>query len=451
MTIPILTAAEIRAAEDQAMAAGVSVEALMERAGLGVAEAAWRFAGPVRTLVLCGPGNNGGDGYVAARHLAARGLDVTVAALGAPKAGAAAAARAAWTGAVVPVADARPATLLVDALFGTGLTRGLDDALVARVQELARAAAVRIAVDLPSGVETDSGARLSPVPDFDLTVALGARKPAHLLQPAASACGRVAVVDLELAATSDLELLADPRLPAPGPQDHKYSRGQVAIVAGAMPGAAELAALGAAHAGAGYVLLIGGAGAGAPHAVVRRPFMAAALDEARIAALVVGPGLGRDRTARERLAAALESGKPLVIDGDALHLLGRTRRGQLGAAVLTPHEGEFRAAFGDVRGSKVERARAAARQAGAVIVYKGADTVIAAPDGRAAIAQAASTWLSTAGTGDVLAGAIGAMLARGLDPFEAAKAGVWLHGRAAAMAGKAFTADALAEELRRAL
>lgn len=448
MTAPILTAAETRAAEERVIAAGTSVAALMACAGLGVAEAAWRFAGPVRTLVLCGPGNNGGDGYVAARELAARGFDVTVAALGRPKAGAAAQAAAAWTGRTVSIDEAAPAPLLIDALFGTGLTRGLDAALAARLGTLAAAAHTRIAVDLPSGVETDTGAVLSPVPAFDLTVALGALKPAHLLQPAAATCGRVAVVDIGLAAASDCVRLARPALAAPGPADHKYTRGQVAVVAGTMPGAAALAALAAAYAGAGYVLLVGSPEPAPLHAIVPRAFTATALDDARIAALVVGPGLGRDRAARERLEAALASGKPLVIDGDALHLLGPARMGRLGAAVLTPHEGEFRAAFGDLPGSKLDRTRAAAARAGAVVVLKGADTVIAAPDGRAAIAPAASPWLSTAGTGDVLAGAIGAMLARGLDPFAAAQAGVWLHGAAAARAGVAFTADALAAALR---
>jgi ADP-dependent NAD(P)H-hydrate dehydratase / NAD(P)H-hydrate epimerase len=434
--VNILTAAEVRAAEERAIAAGTPVEALMEVAGHGVAEAAWRFAGPVRTLILCGPGNNGGDGYVAARHLALRGMDVTVAALGEPKAGAAAAARAAWTGPVVALDAARPAPLLIDALFGTGLTRGLDPALADRVGALAAAAHLRVAVDLPSGVETDSGAILSSIPAFDLTVSLGALKPAHLLQPAAAACGRVAVVDIGLEAASHLQLIERPALAAPGPADHKYSRGQVAILAGAMPGAAELAALfSAAPIEA------------PPHAIVRRRFDEAAIEDPRVAALVVGPGLGRDAAAKALLDAALATAKPLVVDGDALHLLGRLRMGRLGAAVLTPHEGEFRAAFGDLPGSKVDRTRAAARTAQAVIVYKGADTVIAAPDGRAAIAPPGSPWLSTAGTGDVLAGAIGAMLARGLDPFAAAKAGVWLHARAADLAGKAFTADQLAGRL----
>lgn len=448
----ILTAAEIRAAEAAAMAAGVSVEALMERAGAAVAEAAWRFAGPLRALILAGPGNNGGDGYVAARHLQARGIEVMVAALGAPRAGAAAAARAAWDGPVVRLEEAPPAPLLIDALFGTGLARGLDAAVADRLAALAGAARATIAVDLPSGVESDSGACLSPVPRFDLTVALGTLKPAHRLLPAAGRCGRVAVADIGLSPAGDLVELGRPALTPPAPEDHKYSRGQVAIVAGLMPGAARLAALAAAHAGAGYVLLFESVPAhGPPHAIVHRAWGDGALDDPRIGAVVVGPGLGRDGDGKRRLDAALGSGRPCVVDGDALHLLDALRLTRLAGSVLTPHDGEFRAAFGDLPGSKLDRTRAAAARAGAVIVHKGADTVIAAPDGRAAIAPPASPWLSTAGTGDVLAGAIGAFLARGLAPFAAAQAGVWLHGRAAALAGKAFTADELAARLREAV
>ncbi|MBA2920248.1 NAD(P)H-hydrate dehydratase [Sphingomonas sp. MAH-20] len=449
MARPILTAAEMRAAEESAIAGGTTVELLMERAGFGVAEAAWRFAGPIGTLVLCGPGNNGGDGYVAARYLAERGMDVCVAAVGEPKAGAAAAARAVWRGPVVSIEEARPAPLLVDALFGTGLSRGLDDGLAARLRSLADAARVRVAVDLPSGVDTDTGALLSPVPVFDLTVTFATLKPAHLLQPAAARCGRIVTVDIGIEAKAELNALERPDLPPPGPEDHKYTRGMVAGIGGAMPGAGELAALAAAHAGAGYVLLLESEPRFAsPHAIVRRVAQdpARALADERIGAVVIGPGLGGGSDAERALAAALDSGRSLVIDGDALHLLGG--RKPEAPAVLTPHEGEFRAIFPDVRlASKVDRARTAAARSGAVIIYKGADTVVAAPDGRAVLAGEASTWLSTAGTGDVLAGAVAAMLARGLAPFEAARAAVWLHGEAARRAGSAFLADDLARRL----
>lgn len=449
MVRPILTAAEMRAAEERAIAAGTPVELLMERAGAGVAEATWRFAGPLPTLVLCGPGNNGGDGYVAARYLAERGMDVRVAALGEPKAGAAAAARAAWRGPVLPIDEARAAPILVDALFGTGLTRGLDATLAARLVSFAEAARIRVAVDLPSGVETDTGVVLSPVPRFDLTVTFATLKPAHLLQPAASYCGRLVTVDIGIEAEARLRQIEQPALRSPGPEDHKYTRGMVAVLGGAMPGAGELAALAAAHAGAGYVLLLEPKPRfGAPHAIVRRVAAdpRSGLDDGRIGAVVVGPGLGRHSDAERTLAAALDCGRPLVIDGDSLHLLGQRKFNA--PAILTPHEGEFRALFPDLQNlSKIERARYAAARSGAVIVYKGADTVVAAPDGRAALAGEASSWLSTAGTGDVLAGAIAAMLARGLAPFEAAQAGVWLHGEAASRAGQAFLADDLARHL----
>lgn len=448
MTRYVLTAAEMRAAEERAIAAGTPVEMLMERAGLGLAEAVWRFAGPLPTLVLCGPGNNGGDGYVAARALRERGVPVIVAALGAPKAGAAAAARAAWGGEVTGIDTVGPSPLLVDALFGTGLTRGLDPALAARVQALRTQAQVALAADLPSGVQTDTGAVLSHVPGFDMTVTFGALKPAHLLQPAATLCGRVVTVDIGIKAHSALTLLGRPNLPEPGPKDHKYTRGLVAVVGGAMPGAGELAALAAAHAGAGYVMLLEREPRQAPpYAIVRRGIaeLERTLADARLGAVVAGPGLGRASDAEWAVKLALRCGRPVVIDGDALHLL----RGPVTtAAVLTPHEGEFRVLFPDLdQASKVERARAAAERSGAVVVYKGADTVVSAPDGRAAIAGLASPWLSTAGTGDVLAGAIGAMLARGLPPYEAAQAGVWLHGEAARRARRAFTADDLARHL----
>jgi hydroxyethylthiazole kinase-like uncharacterized protein yjeF len=445
----ILTAAEMRAAEERAIAAGTPVELLMERAGQGLAEAVRRFAGPLPTLMLCGPGNNGGDGYVAARYLRERGMDVRVAALGEAKAGAAAAARSAWSRPVETIDEARPAPLLIDALFGTGLTRGLDQALSHRLVSLAREATIAAAVDFPSGVHTDTGAILSEVPRFDLTVTFGTKKPAHLLQPSASFCGRVAVVDIGIEAGCGLAELEPPQLPVPGSQDHKYTRGLVAVVGGSMPGAASLAALAAAGAGAGYVLLIEREPSlGPPHAIVRRTAaeLPQTLADPRIGAVVVGPGLGRAADAEWSLRAALDSGHPLVIDGDALRLLPKGRLDR--PAVLTPHEGEFKAMFPDLDApSKVERTRQAAARTGAVLVHKGADTVLATPNGQAVISGNGSPWLSTAGTGDVLAGAIGAMLARGLDPVEAAKAGVWLHGRAARRLGPGFLADDLARAL----
>lgn len=446
---PILTAAEMRAGEEAAIAAGASVETLMDRAGTAVAEAVRRLAGKNAVLILCGPGNNGGDGYVAARVLTAAGISVRVAALADPKTDAARAARAGWSGPVETLAGAEPAPILVDALFGTGLTRALDSAATT-LHGLAAAALLRIAIDLPSGVATDTGVALSIPPVFDLTLALGAAKPSHVLQPAARYCGAVRILDIGVVAASHADVLKAPDLPTPGPDAHKYTRGMVAVVAGGMTGASELAARAAMRAGAGYVTLLGDS-EGAPHALVRTPFSDHALANARIGAVVIGPGLGRDDTARTRLDAALASGHPLVVDGDALRLFDSDRIAALAVPViLTPHAGEFDALFGPSDADKMTRARVAAARANAVVVFKGADTVIAAPDGRVRIARDASDWLSTAGTGDVLAGTIGAMLAGGLDPLDAAAAGVWLHGDAARRLPPAFIADDLADAIGQA-
>ena len=447
----ILTAAEMRAAEEAAIAAGTPVEALMERAGKAAAEAIWRFAGPLPTLVLCGPGNNGGDGSVIARELVARGVPVRVAALAEPRTPAAKNARDSWDGPVEALAGATPATMLVDALFGTGLGRPLDDQVSAALGRLAGCARVRIAVDLPSGVATDDGAILSPVPDYDLTITFQTLKPSHLLQPAARHMGRIAVADIGIDAASDLHEIGRPSLPAPGPDAHKFSRGLVTVVAGGMAGASVLAAGAAASAGAGAVRLQAREPVdGVPAAVIQTPGdPLARLDDARIGALLLGPGMLKDGEWRELLDAVLATPHPLVLDAGALRLLAERGTADLRDAILTPHEGEFHALFGESAGSKVERARAAAKRSGAVIVYKGPDTVVAAPDGRAAIA-AAPHWLASAGTGDVLAGAIATMRAGGLDAFAAACAGVWLHKRAAELAGPGLIADELVACLKAA-
>jgi hydroxyethylthiazole kinase-like uncharacterized protein yjeF len=450
---PVLTAAQMRAAEAAALAAGTSVEALMERAGTAAAEAIWRHAGSLPALVLCGPGNNGGDGYVIARRLAERGIPVRIAALAAPAGAAAAAAREAWTGPVESLGEAAPAPLLVDALFGTGLSRPLDGEIVRHLQRLAGGARLRVAVDLPSGAATDDGALLSAVPDFDLTITFATLKPSHLLQPAARHMGRLVVADIGVAADSRLVAIDRPGLRPPGPDDHKYTRGYVLVVGGAMPGAAALAAGAAARAGAGYVALVGEGGT-VPNAIVRRPLEALneMLADGRVNSVLVGPGLGRDSAARESLERVLASPHPVVLDGDALWLLadrgGPPRRE---AAILaTPHQGEFRILYGDL-GSKLEAARSAAARTGHTIVYKGPDTVIATPEGAAALSRPGPGWLAGAGTGDVLAGIVAAQWATGLSPFEAACAAVWLHGRAAELAGPGLVADDLIAHLPTAL
>jgi len=448
---PILTAAQMRAAENAAIAAGTSVKALMQRAGEGIAAAARRLAIGADVLVVCGPGNNGGDGYVAATTLARLGHPVRVAASAPPKTDAAIAARAGWTGPIEALAEATPAPVLLDCLFGIGVTRPLAPEIDATLARLSRAARLVIAADLPSGTDADT----AQVPDWaknhpaTLTLALGALKPAHVLHPAAAACGNVRLIDLGIDRPDAVTVAAKPTLPQPGPTSHKYTRGMVAIVAGAMEGAARLAAVAALRSGAGYVALYGGSGQGGPDAIVHRPYDPEALADDRIGAILIGPGLGRDDEARARLAALIAADTHrLVIDGDALHLLDpdalRARRNPV---VLTPHAGEFRALFGSPAGSLLDQARSAATRADAIVVLKGPTTIVASA-AAARVHPAGNPWLSTAGTGDVLAGTIAAQLARRhADPLAAADAGVWLHARAATLAGKSFIADDLANAL----
>lgn len=455
---PILTAAMMRAAEERVMRAGISVDELMDRAGRAIAEAAWRFGGGRPVLIVCGPGNNGGDGYVAARHLAARGVRVRVAALADPRSDAAHRARTAWDGPVEQLAEAEAAPVLIDALFGTGVTRPLDVAASDPLARLVEAAHFSLAADLPSGLQTDTGALLAPVPRFSATLALGALKPAHRLQPAAERCGTVLLADIGVSVSTHWHESARPLLPAPGPRDHKYTRGMVMVIGGGMPGAARLSAMAAFRAGAGMVRLYGAQG-GADALICRTiEDVPAGLADARVNAVLIGPGMPPDACGRALLEPALAAGHPLVLDAGALRLIGEIgveRLADLPAmAILTPHDGEFEGLFGDAPmpgGSKVDRALAAAERCGAVIVHKGADTVIAAPDGQVAIAPPNSAWLSTGGTGDVLAGIIAAMRARGLDAFAAASAGVWLHAEAARRAGPAFIADDLTIHLPGAL
>lgn len=448
---PVLTADAMRAAEQTLFDGGLPQTALMRRAGEAVAQAVMRLAAGRAVLVLCGPGNNGGDGYVVASTLARLGLPVRVAAIGEPRSDSAIWARGLWSGSVETLDEATPAPILVDALFGIGLSRGLDPSVQEALSRLAGAATLRVAVDLPSGVGSDDGRVFGDTPRFDITLALGALKPSHLLQPAASVMGAVRLLDIGVPVEGGTRVLSRPTLPEPDASSHKYSRGMVAIVAGSMSGASELAGTAAARAGAGYVLHLSDQAPdmGAyPHAIVRRGFHPEALMDDRIGAIVVGPGLGRDDGARAKLGAAMGSGRPLVIDGDALRLVDvEALRAHIGPKILTPHGGEFTHLFGDGGGAKTDLTRHAAERTGAVIVNKGADTVIAAPDGRTILCPEANPWLSTAGTGDVLAGAIGAMLAAGLDPLAAAEAGVWLHGQAARRCGKAFIADDLADAL----
>ncbi|MFL6733986.1 MAG: NAD(P)H-hydrate dehydratase [Sphingomicrobium sp.] len=444
---PILTAAAMAAAEQRAIEAGTSVETLMERAGEALAEACFRFAAGMPTLVACGPGNNGGDGYVAARHLARRGVDVRVAATGEPQTAAAIWARSQWDGPVEALATATPTSMLVDCLFGTGLKHGLEGAVLEQLLQLGRAARIAVACDLPSGVEADSGAMLSDTPSFDLTVTFGALKPAHRLAPAMHCCGRVVLADIGLAASTEWQEIGRPTPPRLSPGGHKYSRGLVHALAGKMPGAIALAATAASRGGAGYVRV------STSRAIENMPAAIVQTDEAlmndpRMGCLLVGPGMG---DFPQVLTLALTSKAPKVIDADAIGQVGEPERLRGQDAILTPHAGEFARLFRELPGSKAEQALEGARRSGAVIVYKGPDTLIASPDGRVGFAPPAPAWLATAGTGDVLAGLIAAMRARGLDGFEAACAGVWLHGRAAELAGPGMIADDLAAAIPEAL
>ena len=445
---PILTAEQMRAAEQTAIDGGTSVEQLMERAGAGLAEAAYRFAGPMPALVLCGPGNNGGDGYVAARHLAERGVNVRVAALSEPKSAAASQARAAWDRSVETFDDATAsAPLVIDALFGTGLKRGLEGAVSTRLSRLCDAAIVRVACDLPSGAEADKGAGLSPIPQFDLTVTFGALKPAHRLYPAMHKCGRVVLADIGIAAHTQWHEIAAPNFPVLDPGGHKYDRGLVHLLAGKMPGAIALSAKAAARAGAGYVRISTSRPIDALPASIVQVDTAEVNDE-RIGCLLVGPGLGDIPVV---LTLALTSRAPKVIDADGITHLGEPERLKGQDAIITPHSGEFAQLFGEIPGSKAEQALEAARRSGAVVVFKGPDTIVASPDGRAGFAPPAPAWLASAGTGDVLAGLIAALRAGGMSAFEAGCAGVWLQGRAAEIAGPAMIADDLAAAIPQAL
>jgi hydroxyethylthiazole kinase-like uncharacterized protein yjeF len=445
---PILTAEAMRAAEQAAIDRGTQVEMLMERAGAALAEAALRYAGPLPTLILCGPGNNGGDGYVAARHLAAQGIPVRVAALADPKSDAAKWARSSFEGEVEPLTEkTASAPLMIDCLFGTGLSKSVEDSAVKQLFRLSEAASVAVACDLPTGIESDSAQLLSDVPEFDLTVTFGALKPAHRLMPGMLRCGRLVLGDIGIEADAQWHEIGAPELPPLDSAGHKYDRGLVHALAGKMPGAIALAATAAARSGAGYIRVsTSRAIDGLPSAVVQTD--TANLDDERIGCILIGPGMG---DIPQLLTLALTSRAPKVIDADAIGQLGEPERLHGQNAILTPHSGEFGQLFGEIPGTKAEQALEASRRSGAVVVYKGPDTLIAAPAGRLGFAPPAPAWLASAGTGDVLAGMIAALVARRMSAFDAACAAVWLHGRAAEIAGPHMIADDLAAAIPAAL
>lgn len=446
---PILGAGAMRAAEQAVFDTGVSQLELMQRAGDAVAVQVARLAAGRPILVLAGPGNNGGDAFVAGRWLRERGHDVTLAAMRGGGEGAAATMRARWGDPIDTLDAVEPRRVLLDGLFGTGLSRALDAAVAEPLARLADAADLVIGLDLPSGIGTDDGADLGAV-YCHVTITLGAVKPGLLLGPGGIRSGHIILADIGIAASRAWTTLAQPKIAAPSPLDHKFSRGMVAVLGGAMPGASHLAARSAMRGGAGYVVLTG-EGGGGPDALVRRPADDVLFSDERIGALLVGPGLGRDDAARALLDRALDSGRPLVIDGDALSLLGTDATKRLAGrdAILTPHTAEFSRMFGDGPRDKITRTLDAARQSGCTIVHKGADTVIAHADGTVTVAAGASTWLSTAGTGDVLAGLVAARRAAG--GGDAAAEAVWLHTRAASLAGSGLIADDLIQHVPQAM
>jgi len=453
----VLTAAQMREAEQVLFDAGTSVSDLMETAAGGAAEWIRRIAAGRSVTVLCGPGNNGGDGYVIARRLREAGNAVTVVAPLEPATNAAKEARRRWDGPVATGGGAH-GDVFVDCLFGSGLARPLIAEHALLLRDLAARHRYRVAVDVPSGIVSDSGAVLNErLPAFDLTVALGAWKFAHWSLPGRELMGQMRLVPIGIAGVEGAARLVErPRIAAPATDSHKYRRGLLGIVAGAMPGASLLAAAAAQHAGAGYVKLLAPAAdpRTPPDVVTDTAPLAAALADPRFKAVLVGPGLGRDDAAKAMLADALRQAPALVIDADALMLLGPAMLPEGKPILATPHDGELEAlcrSFGIIADGRRERALALARVSGIVVLAKGPDSIVAAPDGRVALGTPAPSWLSVAGTGDILAGIAASRMATGADPFTAACEALWLHGAAARRAGAAFTPSQLAERVAEAL
>jgi NAD(P)H-hydrate epimerase len=479
----LLSPAEMAEADRLTIAGGTPGGALMENAGRAVADAVSRRWSPRPSVVLCGPGNNGGDGFVAARILLQRGWPVRLLLLGdrAALRGDAAIAAASWEQPIAPLAVAGldGAALVVDALFGAGLARPIDGIAAAVIEALGAHPAPVVAVDVPSGVDGASGEIRGLAPRARLSVTFFRRKPGHLLLPGREYCGETLVCPIGIAADV-LDRVAPqvaanhPRwwlsaFPWPQPLSHKYTRGHALVAGGAvMTGAARLAARAAARIGAGLVTVAAPEAAYALYAaaltgIIVQPAGAAdafrqLLADPRRNAALIGPGAGVGRETRDKALAVLDAGKRAVLDADALTvfaddpgaLFAAIHASETPPPVLTPHEGEFGRLF-DRSGSKLARAVRAAQRSGAVVVLKGSDTVIAAPDGRAAINEGAPPELATAGAGDVLAGMVLGLLAQGMASFEAAAAAVWLHGAAARRVGAGLVVEDVIEALPAAL
>ena len=486
----LLTVQEMAEADRLAIAGGTPGHRLMASAGRAVADAVQavhRAGAGIRVLVLCGPGNNGGDGFVAARYLRDAGYDVHVALVGARDRlrGDAADAAEKWAGAIADAAYVPiECDLVIDALFGSGLARNLDGDARRIVEHVnvwrTNTRNLVLAVDVPSGIDGNSGAVRGAAIEADRTVTFFRRKPGHLLLPGRMHCGAVQVADIGIDAHvldkiapktfANEVALWRKTLPVPAIDGHKYSRGHAVIVSGGAEttGAARLAARGALRAGAGLVTVATptaalATNAAALTAVMTRvadgvPGLQALLEDARKNVVVMGPGLGVGGGTRDLVREALspkEKPRHTVLDADALtsftdmpdDLFAMIAKAS-GSVVLTPHAGEFSKLFGgDAKTSKLDRARVAANRSGAIVVFKGPDTVVASPDGRAAIADNAPPWLGTAGAGDVLAGMIGGLLAQHMPAWEATCAAVWMHGDAAQRFGPGLIAEDISEML----
>ena len=484
--IELLTAAEMARADRLTIEGGVAGTSLMENAGRAVAdEVVRRFPDAGTVAVLCGPGNNGGDGFVAARHLKQRGYKVRLGFNGDPARlpeDAAAMAKL-WTGAREPLTKEllTGADVVVDALFGAGLARPIEGELAALIGCANASGLPVVAVDVPSGIDGTTGAVKGAAIRAAATVTFFRLKPGHLLLPGRAHCGEVSLADIGipesvLATIAPQTYANEPalwlgRFPWPKPESHKYARGHAVVVSGPVDstGAARLAARGALRVGAGLVTVASPRDAIAVNASQLTAIMVREADDARALtslladarknAVLIGPGVGVGERTRGMVLAALASKAAIVLDADALTSFADDP-GPLFAAissraapvVLTPHDGEFARLFGEIAStSKLERARVAASRSGAVIALKGSDTVVAAPDGIASINATTSPWLATAGTGDVLAGMVLGLLAQGMPGFEGASAAVWLHGAAARAFGPGLIAEDLPEMLPKML
>lgn len=482
----VLTTAEMDRADRLAIAAGTPGFALMLAAGQAVAEAANDLTTEGPVMVVAGPGNNGGDGFVAAAELAARGRDVSVM-LSCDRddlRGEAASAAKGWKFPVLPFnpqAIGKPA-LIIDALFGAGLSRAVTGEPGDVIDAINANGAPVLAIDLPSGINGTSAAVMGVAVRATETVTFFRRKPAHLLLPGRMYCGRVRVADIGISGRVLEEI--QPRtfenipqawresFPVPQVDAHKYARGHTLVVSGdiATTGAARMSARAALRAGAGLVTLATPRDALAVNAAALTAVMVRTMDGAiefaemlgdkRLNSLVIGPGAGVGPRTRDFVLTALSAKRALVLDADALtsfaqapdRLFEAIKASHGAQVILTPHEGEFPRVFSDISNkhpfrSKLERVRAAAERSGAVVLLKGPDTVVASPEGRATIAANAPPWLATAGAGDVLAGIIAGLLAQGVRAFEAASMGVWMHGEAAREAGPGLIAEDLPEVL----